>query len=255
MIPLVTAIDAALGYGRRTVLAGISFEIRAGQFWFLLGPNGAGKTTILRAVLRQLVPRSGRLLLHPEITSWDRIGFVPQRCDLNATLPTTVREFVSLGTVGLSVPGGEAATRLSWALEKVGLEGLEKQSYWSLSGGQRQRALVARALVRRPGFLVADEPTAGLDLPATEVLLESLVELNRKEGLTVLLATHELTLAARHATHIILCGTGGVLAGAAAEILTEKNLSLAYGFPVRVRKDDTGGFEARLEPQSGGLTK
>ena len=164
----------------------------------------------------------------------ERIGFVPQRCDLNPTLPTTVREFVLLGLVGLRVHRRDERERLAWALAKVGLAAMARRNYWALSGGQRQRALVARTLVRRPSLLILDEATTGLDVPTAEEFLQTVTELNRADGLTILFVTHDLTLATRHATHVALFAGGRVTAGPGRDVLSPENLHRAYGVPVEV---------------------
>jgi ABC-type Mn2+/Zn2+ transport system ATPase subunit len=221
------ARDLVLGYGRTPVLSGVDLEIRRGEFWFLIGPNGSGKTTLLRALLGVLAPLGGRLDRHPVLAERERLGFVPQQCDINPTLPTTVREFVSLGFVRSGVPAQERPRRLHDALELVGLSDRERGSYWALSGGQRQRALVARALVRRPELLVLDEPTEWLDVASEEVLLRTLVELNRA-GMTLLFVTHELALPARFASHVALFHAGGVRVGPRAEVLTVAEIERAF---------------------------
>jgi ABC-type Mn2+/Zn2+ transport system ATPase subunit len=221
--------DVSLGYGARTVLQHLHFEVRPGEFWFFLGPNGGGKTTLLKAVLGLLPPQVGQLWLAPAFASRERLGFVPQRCDLNPTLPTTVREFVLLGLVGIKVSRAEQNERLAWALEKMGLSGLAGQNYWSLSGGQRQRALVARALVRRPTLLVLDEPTNNLDLPTEDALLQLLDALNKEEDLTVLFVSHNVSIAARYATHVGLLYAGNLLSGPRPQVLTADNLARIYG--------------------------
>ena len=194
--------------------------MRPGEFWFFLGPNGAGKTTLLKALLEEIRPQRGRILTDPELYRRENLGFVPQRCDLNPTLSTTVREFVLLGLVGIRANRQERETRLAWALDKAGLTGMSSKNYWSLSGGQRQRALVARALVRRPRILFLDEPTRGLDLAAEEAVMQSLTDLNRQELLTVLFVTHDLTLAARYASHVALFHNGQVQGGPISDIMT-----------------------------------
>ncbi|HXG17749.1 MAG TPA: ABC transporter ATP-binding protein [Methylomirabilota bacterium] len=226
---VLRASDLSLGYGAHTVLHDVNFEIHCGEFWFFLGQNGGGKTTLMKAIIGLLPPQAGQLWLHPAFTNRERIGFVPQRCDLNPTLPTTVREFVLLGLVGIAGSRTERSERLAWALEKMGLSALEKQNYWSLSGGQRQRALVARALVRRPTLLVLDEPTNNLDLPTEDTLLQLLAALNKQEGLTILFVTHNVGIAARYATHVALLYSGRVLAGPRAHVLTTHNLTRIYG--------------------------
>jgi ABC-type Mn2+/Zn2+ transport system ATPase subunit len=241
---LVAAQGVALGYGRHVVLQAIDLQIRAGEFWFLLGPNGEGKTTFLRAVLGLVPAHAGVLRLDPSLTSRAAIGFVPQRCDLNPTLPTTVREFVTLGLVGTGADRAEPAARLATALDRVGLAGMQARSYWALSGGQRQRALIARALVRRPTLLVLDEPTTGLDLASEASVLEFLAALNVEDGLTVLVVTHDLRLAARYATHAALFHAGTVLAGPRDTVLQGANLTRVYGAPV----------DMDLRPRGGGGT-
>lgn len=223
--PMLKATALSLAYGDHTVLANVSFAVHPSEFWVLLGHNGSGKTTLLRAILGLLPPQHGSLWLHPELASRARTGFVPQRCDLMPTLPTTIREFVLLGLVGLRVHRRDEQERLTWALEKMGLAGMATRSYWALSGGQRQRALVARALVRRPTFLVLDEPTNNLDTPTEEALLQLLVVLNQEAQQTIMLVTHNLSLAQRYATHVAFVHGGQVLSGPREEVLAEKALS------------------------------
>jgi ABC-type Mn2+/Zn2+ transport system ATPase subunit len=222
---VVQATGVSVGYSRRMVLSDVSLQIKQGEFWFFIGPNGEGKSTLLKTLLGSHKPASGTV----QWSRKDQTGFVPQRCDLNPALPTTVREFVSLGLVGLSVSQDEARQRLSEALEKVGLSGLLTKSYWSLSGGQRQRALVARALVRRPKLLIADEPTNGLDIAAEEALLRTLADLNRDGGVTIIFVTHNLAIALRYATHVALFYGGRVQTGPREEMLDTKRLKETYG--------------------------
>jgi ABC-type Mn2+/Zn2+ transport system ATPase subunit len=237
---IVKTTGLRLGYGRRVVLAHVDFQMRPGEFWFFLGPNGEGKTTLLRAILGMLRPQAGQLWIHPELGQRERIGFVPQRCDINPTLPTTVREFVLLGLVGIDTDRREAAARLGWALEKVGLGGLQGKDYWSLSGGQRQRGLVARALVRRPSILILDEPTNGLDVAAEDAVLRFLAELNREEQQTLLFVTHNLAIAARYATHIALFHAGEVVSGPRQEVLNRQTLECIYGVAVEISSSQSG---------------
>lgn len=237
---VLQATGLSLAYGPHTVLEDVTLTIRQGEFWFCLGPNGEGKTTLLRAILGDLQPWRGQLWRHPDLAHRARLGFVPQRCDLNPALPTTVREFVLLGTVGTRMRRLEQRTSLAWALARVGLQDMARQSYWSLSGGQRQRALVARALIRRPRLLLLDEPTNGLDLPTGDALLQCLVELNRQEHVTLLFITHDVALAARYGTHAVLLRAGSAVAGPVQEVLTQQHLKRAYGVGVHISRD-TGG--------------
>lgn len=202
--PLLSAEALDLGYGDELVVRDISLQVRRGEFWFLLGSNGSGKTTFLRALLGMLPPRGGRLVLSPALHGLDGIGFVPQHCAINPALPTTVREFVSLGLVGLRVRSSERVARLRRALERVGLASLADRDYWSLSGGQRQRALVARGLIREPLLVVLDEPMNHLDPDAEQTLLHDLLELNRSSDIALVLVTHDVAMAEQHATHLAI---------------------------------------------------
>ncbi len=228
--PVIEARGLALGYRGRPVLVGVDWTVCAGEYWFLLGPNGSGKTTLLRAVLGLLPPSAGTLRRDPDAASLEQTGFVPQRSRTNPTLPTTVREFVGLGAVGLPRAARDPDS-LAWALERVGLAGLAGRDLRALSGGQRQRALVARALVRRPRLLVLDEPTAGLDVASAEAFLETIDELHRTERLTLLFVTHELHTAARFATHVALFSDGRVRAGPRDAVLVRADLEAAFGVP------------------------
>jgi ABC-type Mn2+/Zn2+ transport system ATPase subunit len=240
----------ALGYGRRVILNDVTLAIRPGEFWFLLGPNGEGKTTFVRTVLGLMRPLAGQLWRHPDLQDRTHVGFVPQRCDLNPTLPTTLREFVRLGLVGMRRPREDRAERLTWALARTGLGGLAEKDYWSLSGGQRQRALIARALVRQPRVLVLDEPTNGLDLEAEETALRCLAELNRQEQHTVLFVTHNLALAAHYATHVACFHAGRVVAGPSQAVLQRETLERIYGVGVEIATDPSGTVAVRVFPRN-----
>jgi ABC-type Mn2+/Zn2+ transport system ATPase subunit len=250
---ILTAKSLALGYGRRTVLQDLNLEIRQGEFWFCLGPNGEGKTTLLRAILGNIQPQAGTLCLHNALVSRARIGFVPQRCDLNPALPTTVREFVRLGAVGAQIPHRDQRWNLAWSLDRVGLQHLATQSYWALSGGQRQRALVARALVRRPQLLLLDEPTNGLDLPAAEALLQCLDDLYRQDRVSLLFITHDVAMAARYGTHVILLHAGKAVAGPMQTVLTSHHLAQTYGATVDISRDASGRVTVHVA-SSGALS-
>ena len=245
---ILKATGLTVGYARRTVLESVTLECRKGEFWFFIGPNGSGKTTLIRAMLGILRPHAGQLWLHPELAHPEGIGFVPQRCDLNPALPTTVREFVVLGLVGIRLGTKEEAERLEWVLYKVGLDGMAGRDYWSLSGGQRQRALVARALVRRPSLLILDEPTNGLDLSTEDSFLRLLANLNREEHLTIFFVTHDIAIAARYATHLALFRSGSVESGPREQMLNRTVLERVYGVGVEVIRNPSGAVAVQVFP-------
>ena len=222
--------NLSVGYGNFVVLGRINLTIRAGELWFVLGRNGAGKTTLLQTLLGLLKPQTGRLYRHIP----NGVGFVPQRCDINPTLPITVREFVGLGLVGTGLNRATRREYLDRALSMLDLDQLVQKNYWTLSGGQRQRALVARALVRRPALLILDEPTNNLDLTAENDFLQTLTDIHRQENNTCLFVTHNLGIAERYATHIGLVAQGTLIAGPKAEVLNESNLDRVYGRGQRI---------------------
>jgi ABC-type Mn2+/Zn2+ transport system ATPase subunit len=238
--PILAAVDLCLGYGAERILADVNLAVCRGESWFLLGKNGAGKTTFLKAVLGQISPQAGSLRLDAALASRERLGVVPQRCDLNPSLPTTVREFVTLGFVGLHLERRERQERLAWALDEAALAERRTAQYWALSGGMRQRALVARALVRRPELLILDEPTNGLDPANEEALLELFARLNRRDRTTVLFVTHDADVAARYASHVALFHAGRVVAGPRADTLKPESLRRIYGLGMETGEHEGG---------------
>jgi ABC-type Mn2+/Zn2+ transport system ATPase subunit len=248
--PVLAVEQARLGYGRNVVLRDVSVQIRQGEFWCLLGPNGEGKSTFIKALLGAIRPLRGKIALRADFANRTRLGFVPQECDLNPNLPTTVSEFIAGGFVGLSLAASVRANRLKQILDMLGLSRLRDRGFWTLSSGQRQRCLIARALVRDPLLLIVDEPTAGLDLAAAAGLLELITDLRRSKGITVVFVTHDLQIAAQRASHVAMFKNGIVTAGPLAEAFTDENLTRTFGVPVEVRLDATGDRSVAARPPS-----
>ena len=234
MTALVIFDRATLGYGRRAVLTGLSFDIPEGDFLGMVGPNGAGKTTILRAILGTLEPLDGTVTRMPGL----RFGYVPQRDQVDYNFPLKVVDVVMMGRydrIGLGRrPSTEDRRHALDALEHVGIAHLAERHITALSGGQKQRTLIARALVGRPNVLVLDEPTAGMDLVATTQILGLVRELHVRDGLTVLMVSHALNEVANYVERIALVMEGGFRIGCVEDILNERTLSELYGIPVEV---------------------
>lgn len=224
--------DVSLGYGERPVLEHVDVELAAGDFVALLGPNGAGKTTLLRGMVGLLPVLAGTLEY-----GFDRavnpLGYVPQREALDPTFPLTVHEVVLMGTyarLGPLRPAGRRQRRLAAeCLERVGLAAISEQRFASLSGGQKQRVLIARALAAEPGLLLLDEPTAGVDAPATAAIMEILGHLNRDRGLTVVLVTHQVRMLGGLANSVLWVQEGRVTRGRPEDLLTPERLAGALG--------------------------
>lgn len=244
---LLAAEDVDVGYGRRVVVRGITLEVRRGEQWFLLGPNGAGKSTFARAVLGLLEPKAGRLRYLGGLRRGASIGYVPQHGLLHPTLPSTVSEFVGLGLGALRVGVAEQRERVEWALDAVGLEALARSDIRDLSGGMRQRAMVARALVSRPGLLVLDEPTSSLDPASQEALLVVLARLRREQELTLLFVCHDVAVATRYATHVALFHDGIVEAGSRELLMQADVLRRVYGLDICVGLDASGHATLHIE--------
>ncbi len=241
-VPQLSLIKATLGYGRRVVLRDVEFNINAGEFWCFLGPNGEGKTTLIKALLGAIRPQRGAIYRQAKMFRQGKVSYVPQRLELNPVLPTSVREFVLSGLSGVPSTALMRRHRLERVLDLVGLRAAKDRNYWTLSGGQKQRALVARALVRDPGLLIVDEPTAGLDYAAVEAVLKTMHELYTRYGVTIVFVTHDLGIAAEHATHLAFFRHGKVIAGPKGEVLTAERLHETFGVPVNLQCDEHGRF-------------
>jgi len=215
----------AVGHGERTVLRDVGFAARKGSVTALVGPSGAGKSTLLRCLNRLLLPHGGSVLLDGEDTAAlepcalrRRVGLVGQT---PVMLPGSVRENLAYG---LGADGTDSADdgRLSDALAAAGLAAdfLDRPA-GELSGGERARVALARALTREPELLLLDEPTAALDAAAARHIGATLTTLAR-DGLGVVVATHDLAFAAEVADQVVALRDGSAVVGAPAELLAER---------------------------------
>lgn len=227
----------------RAALDGVSLRVPVGGCTAILGPNGSGKSTLLRLLLGVLRPSAGRAEFRGRpVSGWPRVemarevGVVPQGEE--AAFPMSVRETVALGRYPHLGPWrreGPADRRaVEEAMRRCDVEGLAERAVSTLSGGERQRVRVARALAQEAPVLALDEPTAALDVGHEMAIFELLRDLGRA-GKTVLLVTHNLNLAARYASRLVLLERGTVAAeGPPAEVLERGTIARVYGWPVRV---------------------
>lgn len=210
---------------RVEILRGIDLRIERGQFAAIMGPSGSGKSTLLGLLAGLDNATSGRILLDGEdITglSEDRmaevrgrkIGFVFQSFQL---IPTLTAEENVLLPAELAGAGPDAARRARELLDRVGLSDRLDHYPVQLSGGEQQRVALARAFITRPPILLADEPTGNLDGNTGQHVLELMLELNRVEGATLILVTHDPGLAA-HADRVITLRDGLVVSDEAASV-------------------------------------
>jgi len=200
-----------MGDQRVEALKGISFSIRRGEFVAIMGASGSGKSTCMNMLGCLDVQTSGEYLLEEvnvgglsrnelaEIRN-RKLGFVFQGFNLLAR--TTARENVELPLVYAHVPAAERRERAHTSLARVGLAGREGHYSNQLSGGQQQRVAIARALVNEPAIILADEPTGNLDSKTAVEIMAIFQELNR-QGITIIMVTHEPEVAAFTGRHII----------------------------------------------------
>ena len=248
--PVVVIHDFSGGYGAAPVLRGVSLEIPRGQFVGLVGPSGAGKTSLLKALLGGLPQTSGQVAVdgHPVKPGAPPrgVGYVPQIQTVDWTFPVTVEDVVLMGRTRrmgpLPWPSRADRAAVDATLQRLGLGGLRRRHIRELSGGQQQRVFLARALIGEPELLILDEPTASVDIKTRDDILHLLAELNR-QGITIVLTTHELNAVAAHLPYVA-CVNGGIVAqGSPLDVFTEEILSRTFAADMRViRDEETGGM-------------
>lgn len=230
----------------RAALDGVTMDVPEGGFYAVLGPNGSGKSTLMRALLGVIRPEAGTTLIGGrETKGWTRreiaraVGAVPQAEHL--AFPISVRDFVAMGRyphLGPLRPEGDADRQaIREALVRCDVEELAARNVNTLSGGELQRVRIARAFAQEPSALVLDEPTASLDV-RHEMSIFQLLRASADGGMTVLLITHHINLAARFADHILLLHLGRVAAeGMVGDVFQERILEGVYGWPLAVREN------------------
>ena len=209
MAPLLTCQDLSLGYEGRVIISDLSFTVESGDYLCIVGENGSGKSTLMRTLLGLQAPLSGKVV-YGEGMRRDRVGYLPQRTDAQEDFPATVWEIVLSGRCGRlgkrPFYGREDRAAACANIEKMGLSDLKNRCFRELSGGQQQRVLLARALCAADRILLLDEPVSGLDPKVTAEMYEIIADLNRKEGLTVIMISHDLEAALRYADHVLHVG-------------------------------------------------
>lgn len=231
-------------YGSNNVLDQINFSLCRGQFAGIVGPSGAGKTTLLKAILGLVKPAQGAIYVDGKLMaeqSSKRIGYVPQVESVDWNFPVMVEQAVLMGRT----------TRMSWLpwpskadlglaydiMDRLGIAQFGRRHIRELSGGQQQRVFLARAMISEPDLLVLDEPTAGVDMRTQEDILHLLADLNR-DGLTILLTTHDLNAAASHLPWLICLNRTIIAQGTPDDVFVPEILNATYQGDMVVVKQD-----------------
>ena len=205
----LTCSGLKLGYDGHTVLSGLDFSVDAGNYLCIVGENGSGKSTLMKTILGLIRPEGGKITWGEGLRE-NEIGYLPQQTVVQKDFPTTVQEIVLSGCQGRAgrrpFYSKEEKSLARQNMERMGLTSLSRRCYRELSGGQQQRVLLARALCATRKLLLMDEPVSGLDPLVTAEMYELIRQLNR-EGVTIIMVSHDIAAAVRYASHILHVGS------------------------------------------------
>jgi len=239
--PPIRAERLRAAYDGTLALEDLTFTIGAGQRVAIVGPNGAGKTTLFKIIAGILRPTDGSLEIFGHGPGRHIcVGYLPQQSQVNLDFPVTVAEVVMMGRVreiGLfRWPSKSDWEKVDSALDRVGLASHRDKPIRALSAGQRQRVFLAQAVAQQADIILLDEPLTGLDLPGQEAILEILDEL-RRMSITVLIATHDLNLAAERFDQVMLLNRRLIAIGDPKTAITSEALLEAYSGHLHVISD------------------
>ncbi len=219
----LTCQNLAVGYEGRAVLENLNFSVCPGDYLCIVGENGSGKSTLMKTILGLQPPVRGRVLTGDGLRK-NEIGYLPQQTPVQRDFPASVREIVLSGCQGRCggrpfYSKGEKQLAQT-AMERMQVAALAKRCYRTLSGGQQQRVLLARALCAAQNMLLLDEPVSGLDPKVTGEMYGLIQRLNREDGVTILMISHDITATLTYASHILHLGRR-VFFGTKADYLRE----------------------------------
>lgn len=233
-------------------LSDVTCTIPRGSFTAIIGTNGSGKSTLARHLNALYLPTAGEVIVEGMKTSdmehiWDirqKVGMVFQNPD-NQLVAAIVEEDVAFGPENLGVPAEEIRKRVDYALEKVGMSAYRTHSPAMLSGGQKQRIAIAGVLAMHPDCIVLDEPTAMLDPLGRKEVMDTIHELNRSEGITIVLITHFMEEAVTADHVLVVDRTKLQMQGTAREVFSQADKLTAMGLDVPVAADLAHGLRKK----------
>ncbi len=242
--PALELVDVTVSYGNVVALDHVTMRLNRGDQVAVVGPNGAGKSTLFNVIAGVVRPDAGTVRVYGSGPDGHIcVGYVPQRSRMDSNFPVTVFDVVLMGRAGriglLRRPNRADRAAARAALDRVELLDLAQRPIGALSGGQQQRVLLARALAQESEILLLDEPLTGLDQPSQEALLATLNVL-RDQGITLLVATHDLNQAATRFPLVALVNRRLVGFGPPAQVLSAANLAGAFGSHVHVVHTNDG---------------
>ena len=217
MNPIIKCEHTDFGYENHDAVIDLNLEIYPGDYLCVVGENGSGKSTLIKGILGLLKPTGGTLAVADELKRGG-IGYLPQQTAAQKDFPATVQEVVLSGTLSRrgNRPFYSRAERKLAAhnLERLGIEHLKQKCYRELSGGQQQRVLIARALCATEQLLILDEPITGLDPSAIQDFYHLIKKLNKEDGITIIMVSHDIGNVISQANKIlhlhrrvVFCGT------------------------------------------------
>lgn len=234
------------GYNGAAVLESIDAGVERGSILSVVGPNGAGKTTLLKCIANILAHGTGHISIEgrdtsdmPRMELAKLLGYVPQ--NIPVRFPATVFETVLAGRRPYISwrPSQGDLNRTAGVISEMNLSDLAMRDMNQLSGGQAQKVLLARALAQDTDYLLLDEPTSNLDLRHQLEMLEIISDLAKTKGLGVMMAMHDLNLAARFSDRVMMLHQGRVFcSGTPIEVITPENITEVYGVEASVRKEN-----------------
>ncbi len=203
---IISCRNLTLGYDGVKVVEGLNFTVEVGNYLCVVGENGSGKSTLIKTLLGLKSPMQGEVEFGDGLRP-NEIGYLPQQTVVQRDFPASVEEIVLSGCLNSMGKrpffGKKEKLRAKQNMQKMNIEGFAKRCYRELSGGQQQRVLLARALCATQKLLLLDEPVAGLDPMVTAEMYSLIEKLNREDGITVIMISHDIAAAVKYATHIL----------------------------------------------------